>query len=147
MNEPEPLRRGKRFQKIVQADLGVNSKSGLVRCEAPIEFFPKRTTRKKWGRADILITEMGDLVAVLEIKATDWDRIKPKNVKKNLWRHQHQLYSYIERFLEVDKKGVSAYIIYPTRPSSAELCTVIDDYLESYGMLAHWFDEIATEAS
>jgi hypothetical protein len=146
MKEPEALRRGKRFHKIVQADLGQDTKDESIRCEVPIEFFLKKG-KKKWGRADILISDESDLVAVLEIKATDWDRIKPKNVKKNLWRHQNQLYSYVERFLEVDMKSVSAYIIYPTRPSSAELCKVIDDYLEAYGMLAHWYDEISPEIS
>ncbi len=147
MNEPEPLRRGKRFHKIVQADFGRDSSDGSVRCEAPIELVLKRAAIKKWGRADILITELDDVVAVLEIKATDWDRIKTKNIKKNLWRHQNQLYSYVEKFLEIDKKSLSAYIIYPTRPSSAELYKVIDDYLENYGMLAHWYDEIATDAN
>jgi hypothetical protein len=146
VKEPEQLKRGKRFHKIVQVDIGGNTEDASVQCEAPIELILKQGSRKKSGRADILISDLGDIQAVLEIKATDWDRIKPGNVKKNLWRHQNQLYSYIEKFLEIDKQSLSAYIIYPTRPHSAELCKVIDDYLESYGMLAHWYDEIAVVA-
>lgn len=145
MSEPEPLRRGKRFQKIVQSDFGGNTSDESVRFEAPVELL-KRASPTKRGRADILITDAGEIVAVLEIKATDWDKIKPKNVKKNLWRHQNQLYSYVEKFVEVDNKSLSAYIIYPTRPGSDALCKVINDYLEDYGILAHWFDEIATSA-
>lgn len=84
MKEPELLRRGKRFQKIVQADIASSTGDGTVRCEAPVELLLNEAAQRKRGRADILITELGNVVAVLEVKATDWDRIKPENVKRNL---------------------------------------------------------------
>jgi len=145
MTEPKRLRRGKRFQRLVQSDFELNSKDGLVRREAAVDLVLKRPARKSKGRADILITELGDFVTILEIKATNWDKIKPTNIKKNLWRHQAQLYSYADRYLDIDNTSVCAGIIYPTRPRDDDLCKLIESYLESYGTPAYWYDEIATE--
>ena len=145
MNEPEQLIRGKFFQKIVQQDFSENSKDGNVTPEAFICFEGLRKNQKKSGRADILITELGEFVTILEIKATDWDKIKSQNIKKNLWRHQHQLLRYVEKYIEVDNMNVCLGIIYPHPPQKKELRDVIESYLDHYGTPAYWYSEIKTE--
>ena len=145
MTEPKQFIRGKKFQKIVQDDFKKNSKDGLVKPEAVIKFEGLQKIKKKSGRADILITELGDdLVTILEIKATIWDKIKPKNVKKNLWSHSNQLLKYVEKFIEIDKVDVSLGIIYPYPPKKDGLRNVIESYLEHYGTPAYWYNEIKT---
>lgn len=149
MNEPEQLIRGKIFQKIVQEDFSINSKGGNVTLEAFIDFKVLRKTKKKSGRADILITEdgEGEFVTILEIKATDWDKIKSKNIKKNLWSHQNQLLRYVEKYIEVDNVDVCLGIIYPYPPQKKDLRNIIESYLENYGAPAYWYNEIKTEST
>jgi len=81
MGEPKQLRYGKRFHKEVQMNFEQYSE-GKPQREAHIKLSEK--FKSKTGRMDILITEMDDNVAILEIKGTNWDRIKPANVKRNL---------------------------------------------------------------
>lgn len=83
MSEPECFIRGKQFHKIIREDFRNNNKYGLLTFEKV-----RKLSAKRNGRLYILITELGDYVAIYEIKATNWDLIKPKNVKKNAWRHQ-----------------------------------------------------------
>lgn len=142
MVEPEPLRRGKAFQRLVQADFERHSRDGRVRREAGVSFADPAGTRRPGGRADILITELGDFVALYEIKATDWDRIAPHRIKPNLWRHQRQLFSYVETFVELDGLSVCLGLIYPEPPRRPGLRAEIEAYLEDYGVPAYWFSEI-----
>lgn len=83
MPEPECFICGKQFQEIVREDFRKNNKDGLLGFEKSRKLSTKRT-----GRLDILITDLGDYVAVYEIKATDWESIKPENNKNNDRRHQ-----------------------------------------------------------
>ncbi len=145
MVEPAQLSRGKRFQKSVQADFVENSKSGIVRAEARIDLTALTNVRQAFGRADILIAEDGDdFVTILEIKATDWDRIKPKNIKRNLWSHQHQIFMYIDQYVDHENLNVCTGIIYPYPPKTPGLRETIETYLESYGAPACWYNEIST---
>ena len=60
---------------------------------------------------DIFIDGMGNDIAIYEIKATDWDRIKPGNRRRNLYRHWKQLTEYVEKHVEatLDRYGAPAY--------------------------------------
>ncbi len=140
--EPEALRRGKAFEKIVQEDFTRNTKDGEAESEAFVSFVEMKKIHRKSGRIDILISELGDFVTILEIKATDWDRIKPANIKKNLWSHQRQLFRYVDKFSEVDELGACLGIIYPKPPKTQGLRETIEGYLESYGVPAYWFNKI-----
>lgn len=136
---------GKAFQRLVQEDFERHSKGGNARREQKISFEALKRIRKKSGRMDILITELGDFVTILEIKATDWDGIKPKNVKKNLYRHQSQLFNYVDKYVEIDKMDVCLGLIYPKPPRKKELREFIEKHLEEkYCVPAYWYDEIMT---
>ena len=145
MPEPAQLRRGKRFQRIVQADFVANTKDTTAQPEARLDLSMLSNVRQAFGRADLLIAGDGDdFVTILEIKATDWDRIKPTNVKRNLWRHQHQIFMYIDRYLEHEKLSVCTGIIYPRPPKTPGLRELIESYLDDHGVPAYWYTEIAT---
>lgn len=143
MAEPERLKDGKRFQEIVQQDFEQHSKDGTVRREAVVSFKELKKIKQKSGRMDILVEELGDFVTILEIKATDWDKIKPKNIKRNLYRHQKQLFNYIDKYVEIDHLDVCLGIIYPQPPQTKGLRKFIEEYLaDNYGVPAYWFNEI-----
>jgi len=143
--EPELLKRGKKFQKIVQQDFTNNTRDGIAIREETISFKGLNEIMQKSGRMDILITELGDFVTILEIKATDWDRIDSKNVKRNLYRHQKQLFNYVDKYLNIDKLDVCLGIIYPKPPRKKRLRQVIEKYLDdNYGVPAYWYNEIKT---
>jgi len=141
--EPSRLKKGKAFQRLVQEDFETHSKDGMARREQKVSFEALKRIKQKSGRMDILITELGDFVTILEIKATCWDRIKPRNIKKNLYRHQNQLINYVDKYLEIDKMDVCLGIIYPEPPRKKGLREFVEKRLEeSYCIPAYWFSEI-----
>lgn len=143
MGEPRQLTRGKRFQRIVQDDFLANSRDGKVVAEERVSLAHLTNPRHLHGRMDIFIGELGDFVTILEIKATDWDRIKRRNIRRNLWRHQRQLFTYIDKFLKVDDVSVCHGIIYPRPPKTPGLRDLIETLLdEEYGVPAYWYSEI-----
>ena len=142
-NEPEQLKRGKKFQAAVQADWEVTAQGNIcIEATIRLEQIRKKTGRRKRGRMDIFVNEIGvDYVSVVEIKATDWDLIKDSNITKNLGSHRRQIYKYIEEYL--DGEGVSACpgLIYPTAPKTEGLRDRIEEYLGSYGIAVVWYYE------
>lgn len=148
MPEPKQLKQGKKFQKIVQRDFIDNSKDGTVLPEKFVSFKDLKEIKQQSGRMDIFIEELGDFVTIVEIKATNWDKIKPKNIKKNLYRHQKQLFNYIDKYLEIDNLDVCLGIIYPEPPKTKGLREFIEKYLEdNYGVPAYWFNEIRSQTN
>ena len=85
---------------------------------------------------DVFVAELGGFVSVIEIKATDWDRIKPKNITKNLSAHRRQVWKYIEKYLSDVGVDVCGGIIYPSTPTSPSLKERIEEYLSAHGLQA-----------
>ena len=88
---------------------------------------------------DIHVDELGDMVTVVEIKATDWDRILPRNRQKNLASNRRQVWKYIQKYVDGERMDVCAGIIYPTAPRTAGLKERIEDYLNDYGLQVVWY--------
>ncbi len=89
--QPEQLRRGKEFHDLVQADwLAVTVAGGKTHEEVPVDLnaLPMRGNRVRSGRVDIFIDQVDDFVSVVEIKSTDWDAIKSKNIRKLVGSHR-----------------------------------------------------------
>ena len=138
--EPRQLRRGKIFQREVQDDW-VKTAEGRINIECTIPLLKPvdgKMTRRR-GRMDILVDDMGDQVAVVEIKATNWDRIFPRNITKNLGSHRRQIYKYIDKYLDGEDKTVCPGLIYPTAPTSPGLKERIEEYLNDYGISVVWY--------
>jgi len=144
MPEPEQLKRGKIFQAIVQSDFQTNSKDGFVAIEEHISFKDLKKLKQKRGRMDIFIYEdSDDYVTILEIKATNWDRIKEKNIRRNLYRHYNQLFKYIDKFVEIDNLNVCHGIIYPEPPLKKGLKGYIEKCaMDNYSFPVYWYTEI-----
>ena len=85
--EPKRLREGKAFHRKVQAGWEAEAE-GDVRTEM---------TAKKdgvgTGRLDVFVSEDGSEVrAVVEIKHSDWDKMSPRAVRRNVKRQARQIW-------------------------------------------------------
>ena len=138
--EPEQLRRGKQFHRQIQQEW-VEEAAGTI--------VPERTVRLiggRRGRIDILVDELGEnLIAIIEVKATDWDQIKPENIRKNINRHIRQIWRYANAQVEMNDRIVSAGVIYPHMPQDPALVSLIESMCENDGIQVVWHDETIEE--
>ena len=105
-NEPAQLRRGKAFHKLIQEEWVLEARGVIC---------PERTILKpngRRGRIDILTDPDEADVAVVEIKASDWDKMTSKAVRRNIRRQLNQIWNYVDSQLALDKT-VSTGIIFP----------------------------------
>lgn len=138
-NEPTQLRRGKAFHKKMQAEW-METAEGKILIEKVIT---KPTGRK--GRVDIFVNDNGDkLVAVAEVKASDWDKMTDSAVRRNVRRQIKQIWSYIESQLKM-KKDVSPGIIFPKCPKDQERMRLIEEMFKEEGVPVVWQDETIEE--
>ncbi len=138
-NEPSHLRHGKAFHKKIQADW-LGTAEGQILIEKAIT---KPTGRK--GRIDIFVDDDGDkLVAVAEVKNSDWDKMTDSAVRRNVRRQIKQIWDYIESQLAKEKE-VSPGIIFPHRPKDKARMKQIEDMFEQEGIPVVWQDETIEE--
>jgi hypothetical protein len=127
----ELMRRGREFEKK-EKDEWKNLTSGAVRYEI--------YKKKARGRLDIRIDEADDFVSVIEIKATDWDRILPHRLRVTALRHGRQIWRYIDAEL-AEKKQVCPAIVYPSAPYHTARRQAVEDALNERGIQVVWHDE------
>jgi hypothetical protein len=139
--EPENLRRGKEFHALVQDDWARTARDGEVTAEHGITLLgaSTRSKRRRRGRLDIFVDDVGNFVSIVEIKSTDWDRVKPRNRQSLLSAHRRQVWRYIEKYLDGDKVEVCPGIIYPRAPVSPGLKNLVEGYLKDYGLQVVWY--------
>ncbi len=139
ITEQTQLRRGKAFHRKMQVDW-LNTAEGKILIEKAIT---KPTGRK--GRIDIFVDDDGDkLVAVAEVKASDWDKMTDSAVRRNVRRQIKQIWDYIESQLKM-KKDVSPGIIFPKRPKDQERMRLIEEMFEEEGIPVVWQNETIEE--
>ncbi len=142
MLEPEILRQGKDFHERVQSDWERTAEGGIHK-EHGIVFGidPKKTTHIRRGRIDLFVDEIGDFVAVIEIKSTDWGRVRPCNRRKLVASHCRQIWNYIEKYVGEDRIDVCPGIIYPRAPKSADIRHEVEKYINNQCLQIVWYDE------
>ena len=139
--EPALLKRGKEFHARVQRDWKLTAQ-GSIHAEHGLPLLPGVScTAGKRGRMDIFVDEVSGFVTVVEIKATDWDRVKVTNRRRLLGSHRRQVWRYLETYLERDGVDVCAGVIYPRPPAAPEAKAEIEAYLNEYGLQVVWYDE------
>lgn len=137
-NEPESLSRGKRVHKKIQKEW-LEKANGAVKAEKSIT---KPSGRK--GRMDIFVKSDGSLVAVVEIKASDWDTMTPTAIQLNIRRQARQIWDYIESQLMLEK-DVSPGIIFPKSPQDPKRMNLIEHFFNKKGISVVWEDESIEE--
>ncbi len=137
--EPTQLSHGKDFHKKIQVDW-LNTAEGQILIEKAIT---KPSGRK--GRMDIFVNDDVDkLVAIAEVKNSDWDKMTDSAVRKNTRRQIKQVWDYIESQLKA-RKDVSPGIIFPKRPKDKNRLKLIEDMFEKEGIPVVWRDETIEE--
>ncbi|MCK5604651.1 hypothetical protein KAR91_22370 [Candidatus Pacearchaeota archaeon] len=146
--EPSRLRNGKRFHKLIQ-DEWEREAEGDIHCERHVV---KPNGRR--GRVDVFVVDddLNGSIAIVEVKATDWDKIAEKNVRRNVRRQIRQIWSYIESQIlkgeyvaSGEGKNVCPGIIFPKRPKDEERMKLIEGWFEEEGIPVVWHDETKEE--
>ena len=121
--EPEQLRRGRVFHKLVQTEWE-NDAEGCVVRERQVLL---NTSRK--GRVDVFVDDgqADGCIAIIEVKASDWDRMSGRAVERNVRRQIRQVLRYISSQLDGgnyvstgEHKTVSPGIIFAKSPNDQE---------------------------
>ncbi len=135
--EPIALRRGKWFERIVKADWRLGAEGDVLHEEAiTLSLRAAKHGKKRRGRMDMFIDETSGYVTIVEIKATDWDRVK--RVTRLLGSHRRQVWKYIDEF-DVGRVNICPGLIYPTAPKQEGLKDRIEEYLNGWGLQVVWF--------
>jgi len=140
--EPEILRRGKQFHQRVQSDWeqtaegGIHKEHGIV-----LSVVPKQPTHIRRGRIDLFIDQVGGFVAVIEIKSTDWEGVKPSNRHKVLASHCRQIWNYVAKYVDEDRTNVCPGIIYPRAPKSLSIRQEVEKYVNERCIQIVWYDD------
>jgi hypothetical protein len=136
--EPERLRRGKAVHRRIQNEWKAQAE-GDVWPEKPIT---KPSGRS--GRIDVHVQADEGLVAVVEVKNSDWDAMTPKAVRRNAKRYARQLWNYIDVEIEGGFQ-VSPGIVFPTKPKTEGRLAEIERLFEDDGIPVVWEDETIEE--
>lgn len=134
--EPRRLKSGKAFHKRVQKEW-LATAEGKIRSERGI-----RQTDGRKGRLDILVEDLGDnLVSVVEIKNTDWDRIRAANIRRNAKRQARQIWGYIDSQIALYGKEVCAGVIFPKFPKKPDRVRRVEDLFHDAQIQVVWQNE------
>jgi hypothetical protein len=136
--EPKQLRRGKTFHKKIQK-AWCQTAGGDVTSEKPMV---KRSGRG--GRMDIFVKSDEGLVAIAEIKRSDWNKMKLDAVRRNVRRQVGQVWDYIESQLKAGN-DVSPGVIFSKRPKDPHRMRLIEQLFEEEGISVVWEDESIQE--
>ncbi|MBU0637269.1 MAG: hypothetical protein KKB50_00235 [Planctomycetes bacterium] len=137
-SEPQQLRAGRAFHRQVQADWKTQAQG-----DVEIEKTTKMPASKA-GRMDVFVSEDGSEVrAIVEIKHSDWDKMTPAAVRRNVKRQARQVWRYIESQESLD--GICPGIAFPKRPKDTQQLKQIEELFEEEGIPVVWEDEPVEE--
>lgn len=135
--EPKRLREGKAFHKKVQAEWEAYAEG-----EVQIEKTVKKNDRA--GRLDVFVSDAdGEIRAIVEIKNSNWDKMAPQAVRRNVRRQARQIWRYIE--LQPTLDGICPGVVFPKRPSDPQRLELIEHLFEEEGIPVVWEDESSAE--
>ncbi len=109
----EQIRRGREFEER-ERSYWMDDEHKDAEFEAPIKWKGRRR------RVDIGLGVEEEGYMVVELKATDWDRMLPRRVRLNALRHARQVWRYIEAELAQEENGIQQVhpaLVYPVAPT------------------------------
>jgi hypothetical protein len=110
------------------------------------------------GRIDVLLTVRDDvetIKVIIELKSTDWSRMRPESVRRNVARHAAQLYSYqghlTRDMWDEDKQewvpsgetdAVQMFLVYEQKPADGAVAEEIVALCGGDAIQVVWFDDL-----
>lgn len=140
----ERLAAGQAFHRTVQSAFlsGLAGASGFAECRW-------RLVAGGRGRVDLAVEVDGSeqMLAIIEIKGTDWDKIPAARVMRNLRRHLRQLQAYLDTAIEDMEAGqwpggIAGALLYPARPASAHTQETIEAIAGEQAVMVTWYEEV-----
>jgi hypothetical protein len=128
------IRSGRRFESEERAGWAHVPREH-VRHEAATKWQSKK------GRIDIKIDEGSGVVTLVEIKASNWDALKPERIRATALRHARQVWRYINDFSDNQGKDVFAGIVYENEPANPEIRRVVEQILNDRFIQVAWRKE------
>ena len=135
--EPERLRLGKSFHRRVQVEW--KETEGEVATEKSVV---KPSGRR--GRVDVFVAVDRRLVAIAEIKFSDWDAMTESAARRNVKRQARQIWDYIDSQLALGR-DVSPGVIFPKRPESTNRLALVETLFDAEGIPVVWYEESTEE--
>jgi hypothetical protein len=127
------VRRGRKFEGWERSHW-----KGGINDDAKFEAATKWNGKR--GRVDIrLRMEEDGQIVIVEIKATNWDRMKSHRIRPNALRHANQIWRYIEAHLS--PSDVVPAIVYPSPPKTSGRKEQVELLLEERGIQVVWREE------
>ncbi len=142
--EPSCLVRGKAFHKKIQDDWKKTAQGDVVAERTVLKL------NKRKGRVDIFVNDDDPegTIAIIEIKASNWDVMTEKAVKRNIRRQINQIYGYIDSQITKgeyvptgEHRSVSPAIIFPNTPLVESIKKYIEDSFYEEGIVVVWDNE------
>lgn len=123
--------RGREFQTWERSRWTRPSHEGK-KAEAPTAWKGKR------GRVDLrlVVDDREGHSIVVEMKASDWDKMAPHRVRPNALRHARQLWRYVNA--ELEGGPVSPAIVYPVEPQTPRRKEEIETILRERFIQVVW---------
>jgi len=133
--EPRRFRKGRDYEALEKSEWLTLEGD----CEASFEkSVPLPSGR--CGRIDVLIDTRDGSLTIIEIKSTDWDKIKQHRIRPNALRHIRQVIGYLMHFHERGR-DVCLAVCYPSAPSSSRRRRAIEDIFDEKRVQVVWTDE------
>jgi len=86
------------------------------------------------------------MLVIIEIKATNWNKIRADRLMRNLRRHLHQLQEYLDTAIEEMETGqwggVAGALLYPARPASNETTEAIERIAGEQAIMVTWYEDV-----
>jgi hypothetical protein len=101
------------------------------------------------GRLDLAVEvdSSEQMLVIIEIKGTDWDKIPAARVRRNLRRHLRQLQAYLDTAIAEMEAGewpggIAGALLYPARPASADTAAAIEAAAGEQAIMVTWYEEV-----
>ncbi len=134
MNFRKNIRRGQKFE--------AEEKAGWNHIPRRHKEFESQTAfGTKCGRIDIKIDESKGYVTIIEIKATEWDRLMPHRIRPTAQRHACQIWRYISDYVDTQGRDVCPALVYEFEPKDPCIRKLVEQILSDRLIQVVWRKE------
>ncbi len=128
------VRRGRKFEAEERAGWNHIAKEH-IKVESPTTWHSKR------GRVDIKIDEGENYIAIIEVKGTDWDNLRPQRIRSTAQRHARQVWRYVDDHVENHGKEVCPALVYEYIPKDPSVRAEVEQILNDRFIQVVWRKE------